>query len=312
MNDASTAGDRGHTDESVTKDEESDAHLLLPSEGNFMFPSEGNFSAVVPLSEVGDEPASPVNAHARRAAAESLIARAEARERARDDREEETLVPARAARRANASRPARVRASWAVMAAALTLSVAAGLAAGVYLVKTRRPVEIQATAVITEDGAREDAGVDKTADTQPTQVASEQRASEEVAPESSLNASPTSESKHIADVATPVSDAGERGENEGRGSSNQKRETASGAASGRGERANDASHAKALTAEREPERAARKAPPVTVSAPAQPKAVTARRANVGVESAPVLRAPKPPPVLSPPASAKSKKVIQWP
>jgi hypothetical protein len=312
MNDASTAGDREHTDESVMKNEESGAHLLLPSEGNFLFPSEGNFCPVVPLSEVGDAPASPTNAPTRRAASESLITRAEGRERARDDREEETLVPIRAARKARALRPARVRASWAVMAAALTLSVAAGLAAGVYLVKTRRPVEIQATAVMTEDGTREDLGADKTADTQPTQVASEQRAPEEVAAESRLNESPTSESKHVADVATPISDAEARGESEGRGSSTQKRETAAGATPGRGERASEASHSKALIDERAPERPARKAPVVTSNAPAQTKAVTARRASVGVESAPVLRAPKPPPVLSQPASAKSKKVIQWP
>ena len=304
MNDASTAGDREHPDEPVTNDEESGSHLL--------FPAEGNFSAVVPLSEVGDTPASLINAPMRRVSAENLITRAEARERARDDREEETLVPARAARKANASRPARVSASWAVMAAALTLSVAAGLAAGVYLVKTRRPVEIQATAVITEDGTREDVGADKTADTQPTQVASEQRASEDVATESRLNASPTSESKRVADVATPTSNAEVRGENEGRGPSTQKRETAADATPGRGERSAEASHAKALIVEHATERPARKSPVVTDNAPAQTKAVTARRANVGGDGEPVLRAPKSPPVLSPPASTKSKKVIQWP
>jgi hypothetical protein len=197
------------------------------------------------------------------------------------------------------------------MAAALTLSVAAGLAAGVYLVKTRRPVEVQANAVITEDVTYEVSGADKTNDAQPTQVASEQRASEDVATESRPGASPPSDTEHVADVATPTSNAGARDENADRVLSIPKRETAADATSGRDERANDASHAKALMAERATERPARKAPTVTGNAPAQPKAVTERRANV-VERAPVRVAPKPPPVLSPPASAKSKKVIQWP
>ncbi len=305
MNDASTADDREHRDESVTNNEDSGSYLL--------FPSEGNFSAVVPLSEVGDAPPSLINAPMRRVTAESLITRAEARARARDDREDETLVPVRAARGANAFRPERARASWAVTAAALTLSVAAGLAAGVYLVKSRRPVEIQATAAVTEDGTHEDVGDAKTANARPTQVASEQRAPEEVATESRLEASPSSETSPDVDVATRAADASARGENEVRGNSHTpKREAAADATSGRGERANEASHAKALIVERAAERPARKAQPVTSNAPAQPKSVTARRANVGVESAPVLRAPKPPPVLSQPASAKSKKVIQWP
>ena len=305
MNDASTAGDRERPDESSTDDEESGSYLL--------FPAEGNFSAVVPLSEVGDTPPSLINTPIRRVTAESLVTRAEARERARDDREEETLVPVRAARGANALRPARVRASWAVMAAALTLSVAAGLAAGVYLVKSRRPVEVQATAVMTQDGTHEDAGAAKTADAQPAQAASEQRAPEEVATESRLEASPSSETSPDVDVAARAADASARGGNEVRGASHTpKREPSADATPGRGERADEASHAKALIVERAAERPARKAPPVTANAPAQPKSVAERRANVGVERAPVPRAPKPPPVLSPPASAKSKKVIQWP
>jgi hypothetical protein len=199
------------------------------------------------------------------------------------------------------------------MAAALTLSVGAGLAAGVYLVKTRRPVEIQATAVMTQDEAREDAGAAKAADAQPTQVAPEQRAPEEVATESRLEASPSSETSPDVDVAAHAADVSARGGNEVRGASHTpKREPSADATSGRGERANEASHARALIVERAAERPARKAPPVTANAPAQSKPVTARRANVGVESAPAVRAPKPPPVLSPPASAKSKKVIQWP
>ena len=306
MKEASTAVDRERPDESGTNSEsgtnreESGAAVL--------FPTEGNFSAVVPLSEVSMVPESLINARAQRAAAESLITRAEAQGHVQDEQEEATLVPGRTGRStAPASRPTGGRSSWTVMIAALTLSVAAGLTAGIYLIKTGRQVEVQAPAVITEDRTPEVVGDAKATGTQSTQTALEQ-----AAPESSHEASPSPEPHHDADVAASVANAEVRGESAGRGLSASKREPAADATPGRGERATEASHARALIAEQSPERPARKATFVTGNTPAQSKAVTDRRATSGAERPPILRAPERPPVSSLPASTKSKKVIQWP
>ena len=281
-------------DASASNDEESRTPAF--------FPSEGNFNAVVPLSEIDTDSESPVAAPAPMHTALSPSVRASTKERAHDEQEEATLVPARAARTAHAFRPATRRPSWPVMITALALSLAAGLAAGVYLIKSSMPVQLQAPASMTEDAAHEAAAAADTTNSQPTQVASESRPEARPQAETNLDAV-------ASDVDTEVS-----AEKTNRDPNAPKRVTAADAPSSRAERTSDASPAKASVADRTPERPARKAPPSTTNTPAPTEATRTRRATSVPERPPVLRAPERSlPVSSPPpSSAKSKRVIQWP
>lgn len=286
-------------DASVTNKEGSGAPVL--------FPPVGNFSAVVPLSEIDadseirSESKSRVTARAPLQFAESAEARAAARAREPDEREEATLVPSRAARTAKALRPATRRPSWPFMIAALVLSLTAGLAAGVYLIKSSVPVEIQSPASMTQEAAHEPAGASATNGSQPTEVASESR------PE----ARPQAETSH--DAAVSDVDAEAREEKTSRDLPAPKRVTTADALSGRGERSLETSHAPASEVERTPERPARKAPSSSTRTPAPTETVRTRRATPAGEPPPVRRAPeRSMPVSSPPSSAKSKRVIQWP
>lgn len=296
------------SDAPLKNDEESDAPLL--------FPPVGNFNAVVPLSEIDadaeikSDSKSRVTGRAPLQFAESPEARAAAREREHDETEEATLVPSRAARASKPLRTATRRPSWPVMITALTLSLAAGLAAGVYLIKSNVPVEIQAPASMTESAANDAAPAAETSDTQPTQVASESHPEAEPHAETS-EARPKAESNLDA-VASDV-DTKESAEKTSRDLTATKRLAAVDASSGRGERTPETSPAKANAVERTPERPARKAAPSTTKTPAQPEALSTRRATPVAERAPVQRAPERSlPVSSPPSSAKSKRVIQWP
>jgi hypothetical protein len=263
----------------------------------------GNFNAVVPLSEIDTDSEPPIAAPATALTAESLGARAATRERAQEEQEVVTLVPARAARTASPSRTAARRPSWPVMITALSLSLAAGLAAGVYLIKSARPVvEIQSPASVTQDAAHEAAAEAETTNAQPTQVASESRP--EARPQAETN----------PDAPAPAADAEVKAEKTNRDLPAPKRSTGDDATSGRGERIPEPSPSKASVAERTPERAARKAPPLKTDTPAPPEAVRTHRATTVAERPPVRRAPERTlPVSSPPpSSAKSKRVIQWP
>jgi hypothetical protein len=275
----------------MKNDEESATHDL--------FPPVGNFNAVVPLSEIDANPVSHVTAPAPSPTTHRRASRAAAGEREQDEQEEATLVPARVARTALPLRPATRRPSWPVMIMALALALFAGLAAGVYLIKSGMPVEIQAPASVTENVAHE--ATAETTNSQPTQVASE----------SNPDARPQAETNLDA-VASKV-DTEVSAEKTGRDLNAPKRSTAADASSGRAERIPDTASTKAAVAERTPERPARKAPPSTTDKPAQPEAVRTRRAASEAERTPVLRAPERSlPVSSPPSSAKSKRVIQWP
>lgn len=274
-----------------TNDEESGTHAF--------FPLVGNFNAVVPLSEIDSE--SPITAPAPVPLIKRPLIRAATRERMHDEHEEATLVPARAARTSKLFRPATRRPSWPVMIMALALSLAAGLAAGVYLIKSGMPVEIQAPASLTEDAAHEAATVAETTNSQPTQVASESRP--EARPQAETN----------LDAAAPAVDTKVSSEKTTRDLTAPKRVTAADAPSGRGEHTPDALPTKTAVAERTPERPARKAPPSTTDTPAPTEAIRTRRATSVAERPPVQRAPERSlPVSSPPSSAKSKRVIQWP
>lgn len=293
MSNASTAGGRGHAD--ARDDEESGAPIL--------FPREGNFSAVVPLSEVGNVPESYRAAPALVEATRSLVERGAARD-GQDEHEEVTLVPGRVGRPLLGRKVTVGRPSWPVTIAALTLSVAAGLIAGAYLIKSGRPVELRTPAAVAVDVSTEAAvGATLAPAPQPTAVASESR----------LIPSPKPETDPGTDMNTTAVDDGARLDKIGRDLSIPKRGSAVNTPSGRDGRSTEASSARLTIAEKPSERPDRKGPSVTSNAPAKREAVTNRRATGVVERPPVLRAPERSlPVSSPPAATKSKKVIQWP
>ena len=263
------------------------------------FPPVGNFNAVVPLSEIDADSESRVPAHAPVPTTDSPGVRTPVREH--DEQEEATLVPARVARMSPPPPTTIRRPSWPVMIAALALSLTAGLAAGVYLIKSGGPVEIQSPASMTEDVAHDTAAAADTNGSHPPEVASESR------PEARPQAE-TSPGAAASDVDAEVSV-----EKTGRDLPAPKRLTTADAPSGRGERILETSPAKASAVERTPERPARKVPPSSTNTPAQPEVLRARRATSAGERTPVQRAPERSiPVSSPPSSAKSKRVIQWP
>jgi hypothetical protein len=261
-------------------DEESGAPIL--------FPLEGNFSPVVPLSDVGDAtesdrvaPVETIERFVHRGAARAV----------RDESEEVTLVPGRVGRTAVTFRPRSVRPSWPVMIAALILSVAAGLTAGIYLIKSVRPVEVRTPSVVAEDVSTEAVGATVAPAPQPTAVASESR----------LTPSPTPETAPVNDVTTAAVDPDAKLDHTGRDLSIPKRGST------------ETPSARLTVAEKPSERPDRKGPSVTSNPPAKREAVTTRHANGVIERPPVLRAPQHSlPVSTPPAATKSKKVIQWP
>jgi hypothetical protein len=266
----------------MPRDEESDAPIL--------FPLEGNFSAVVPLSDVGDAPVSYQTALTSREPVKKLIARGAANNR-QDEHEEVTLVPGRVGRPAITSRPGIGRPSWPVMIAALILSVAAGLTAGIYLIKSGRPVEMRTPAAVAEVVTTEAAGAAVAPAPQPTAVASESR----------LTPSPKPETAPVNDLTPAAVDPDTRPGKTGRDLSIPKRGPA------------EASSERLTIAEKPSERPERKGPSVTSNPPTKREAVMTRRANGVAERPPVLRAPERSlPVSTPPAATKSKRVIQWP
>jgi hypothetical protein len=286
MNDASTSC--GHTqrphDASGTNHEESGTPDL--------FPPVGDFNAVVPLSEIEAESGAPVTASGPEPTAESHAVRAADAEGAQDDRDETTLVPARVMRRALAFRPSASRPSWPVMIAALSLSLLAGLAAGVYLIKSERPVMTQTPAPAAEAVPVEVAGAAEVTAPHPTPVESESRP--DLSPRHEPNPEPHArESDAEAGSGKAVVDS--------------KRVTAAESPAGRVARTAAESPARA------PERPERGERSVTAAPRAQREAATISRATGGVGHPPALRTPGPSlPISSPPASTKSKKVIQWP
>jgi hypothetical protein len=292
MSNASTADGLGHAD--ARDDEESGAPIL--------FPREGNFSAVVPLSEVGNVPESYRVAPTPVEANRSLVARGAARD-GQDEHEEVTLVPGRVGRPLLGRKVTVGRPSWPITIAALTLSVAAGLTAGAYLIKSGRPVEMQTPAAVAEDVSTEAVGATLAPAPQPTAVASESR----------LIPSPPREADPGTDMNTTAVDAGAGLDKTGRDLSIPKRGSAVNTPPGQGGRSTEASSARLTIAEKPSERPDRKGPSVTSNPPAKREAVTTRRATGVVEHPLVLRAPERSlPVSTPPAATKSKKVIQWP
>jgi hypothetical protein len=292
MSNASTASGR----------EEADARDIEESGEPILFPHEGNFSAVVPLSEVGDAPVSHPAAIVYGEDAESFIARRAARN-SQDEHEEVTLVPGRVGRSTVTFRTRFVRPSWPVTIAALTLSLAAGLTAGIYLIKSVRAVEIQPPAAVAESVSTEAVDATVAPVPQPTVVPSE----------SPLTPSTTSATNTDADVTAHVGNVEARLDKTGSDLSIPKRGPTADAPSVHSRRSTEASPARATLNEQPSERPDRKGPPVTSNPPARREAVATRRATVAAGRPPVLRTPERSlPVSLPPAATKSKKVIQWP
>lgn len=250
-----------------------------PNDAEPFFPSEGSFSTVVPLSEIGRAPASlpRVNAADVGRPAEAAWAREEhrARRAARKDEEETTLVPARA-------RARRPRQSWAVTASVIVLSVAAGLASGTYLIwSSQRPTEAQMPPPVAAEAPS----------LPPAPVAEPQTANTEV--EKVQEAVAEEKPREVAKA--------------------EKSDAPAPAPAPKPEPQPPARTSNATRAER-PARAVAE-PKETTPAPKPTRTQSAAPARTRLTTA-GQRPSAPPrrtvPVSSPPPSAKSKKVIQWP
>lgn len=255
-------------------------------EAEVLFPAQGDFSPVVPLSQSGREAA--------RAGEPPASA-------GPDEPEETTLVPARTSpgrRPAHTPRAKQeVEQSWAFLAAAVVLSLAAGAAAGVYMLRWQRPAETYRTGPPAAEGV----AAGKVEGTEPAAGPSTPQPS---------GPGPQSDRDRLA---------------AGAGSSVQPAETAAAVeADTKAERVHTSAplqKASPQAAEPPARRAAepepRAARPAREAAEALP-APRLTRANVGSphteRNAPatVTRPELPALVSSPPPSAKPKKVIQWP
>ncbi|MDT5271628.1 MAG: hypothetical protein QOH49_3814 [Acidobacteriota bacterium] len=262
MNNASTADGRGQD---------------RPNEAEPFFPSEGSFNTVVPLSEIGRAPVPaplvPVDPADVGRPAEAAWAR-KAHRAGWKDEEETTLIPGRA----GAARG--VRQSWAVTAAVITLSVAAGLVSGTYLIWSAQHAPLAQTSaqVTVEAPSLPPAPVVE----QVEAVAKVEKVKEAVKDEKAVEVTKVEKPVEVAHAPKEALPS---------------RPTTA----PRAERATrDAAEAREITPSPKPARsqsAASPRPRVT-TAEKQPPAPTAPARSL--------------PVSSPPPSAKSRKVIQWP
>jgi hypothetical protein len=298
------------------------------------FPSEGRFNPVVPLSKVGEEAqaASPETQEEE----PSLEAQASSLEDTfePDEHEETTLVPARLSSTTDMSgasvsasslseapmsaRPVSAhtahtfgqkratRSSWPITLIAVALSVVAGLIAGAYLVGSKRAVEVRPPAVNDVAGAPVASEV------------KEKEAKEAAAATTENEATAKPETENVAEHApkmlrpTPPSDT-----------------RAQASAGARPLEAEPSAH-RALTDAPRTERNARAAAVAEERSVAEERnslhasrstqrrdspATPSRRAQVlerRAASAPATMNERNLPVSAPPASSKSRKVIQWP
>ena len=239
-----------------------------PRDAEPFFPSEGTFNAVVPLSEIDQAhavaPLPTVDPADVGKPAEAAWAREAHRARWKEE-EEETLVPARAAR-ARGGRP-----SWLAAASVIALSVAAGLASGTYLIwSSRRAPSAQTSArVAAEAPTLPPAPVTEQAEA-VTQVEKAQATVKDEKPKEVSQAEQPGADAHAPKQATPLPPTPR---------------------AARVTRA--AVEAKEMTPAPKPSRTQSAASP-------RPRSTTP------------AQQPPAPPISSPPPTAKSKKVIQWP
>jgi hypothetical protein len=237
------------------------------------FPSEGPFNPVVPLSEIGNAPAVLPAVDPADVGEPAEAAWARQAHRAKLKEEEETLVPSRAGRARGR------RQSWLIPASVIALSVAAGLASGTYLIwSSQRAPEPQPPARVATEATILPPAPDATpapVKEQETATTKVERAAEPAGdekPTEVAKAEKSVEAAHAPKQAPPPPQPAPRAERVAR-----------------------AAEVKEVTPAPKPAR--------TQSAPTpRPRVTTA-------ETHPPARTP---PISSPPPSAKSKKVIQWP
>jgi hypothetical protein len=278
------------------------------------FPSEGTFSTVVPLSKINDELASSRNTSTASEPSEAVErvnvhavkmepAPEELKQQGQEqhEHEETTLVPMRAShvrslRTTPALRPQAVRRSWLVTTVALVLSSIAGLVAGAYLIRAKQSVESQSNATLIEAAA-------PTAEV-ATQVPDSQPAKTTPNPQTSQSApqllEPSATTEHDRTTEPESSSSNRRALN----------------ASTRIDIAERVEHTARLERpSRTPGGASDNSP---ATKPAQRDAASTQRARIMKEhqsvehSSAAVAPPRSFPVSSPPPSAKSRKVIQWP
>lgn len=268
-----------------------------------LFPSEGVFSTVVPLSQVAHAPYTAERSADDGRPAEAAWARQDrrgtgvARRGARGVDEEETLVPTRAGRRRGAhvgSRPDAGQRPWTVTAAAVLLSVLAGVAAGSYLVWSKRPVGLNAPPAAETASQEVAADIPPPAPAAPPAVEAEPVAPEQ--PEHATAAAAATEAKPERSVET----------------------------SSRAEKSTPPAPEPATRSAAQPRaRTERAAPDATTTTPAPRPArnetpprseASPRRAATTAERRPTRPAApvRQLPVSAAPPSSKPKTVIQWP
>jgi hypothetical protein len=244
-----------------------------PHDAEPFFPSEGTFNPVVPLSEVGRMPAPLAPSNPADVGRPAEAAWARAAHRARLKEEEETLVPSPAAR------ARRARRSWPVTASVIALSVVAGLASGTYLIwSSQRAHETQPPAQVAAEVPTLPPPPAPVADTKVEKVnepADEEKPREVAKAEKPNEAAPApKQSPPFRPAPTPEPRA--------------ERPTRA------------AAEPRELTPAPKPTR-------TQSAAPTRPRVTTADKQRPA--SQPSERTL---PISSPPATARSKKVIQWP
>ena len=260
------------------------------AEAEPLFPSEGTFSAVVPLSQVSGGRV-PVRRSAANAAAP---------EEPEEPEEEATLVPTRLspARRASAAgRDAATKRRarhWLATAAAVLLSVTAGVAAGAYLVWTRQAEQTQTHVTQAPDATDASRPAPESAQPEPMQAAQPDAPEAAAPPSVEVVKVERAESveKPAAEAVKP--DPASRREAERRTPEDERRVSETEARAARRARAS------AETVEATPASKPRReeAAPRRQATPARPNAAAASGRAL--------------PVSSPPPSARSRTVIQWP
>jgi len=321
LNSAAAVRARGSAAEGVTAGgEQADTRPLL-------FPDDGQFRPVVPLSEIGGarqagESGAPTKAVTAEIGPEENN-RAEVRRPAQDGRDDEqdetTLVPARVSRAtplrpSPAFQPKGVRQSWPVTAVALVLSMTAGLVAGTYLVRSKRSVEILRPAPPAEAEGAAAGDVTQAPESRSATTASVLQPSQPASPGPSFIAEP----EPVSASDTPVTSAGEA-EVGGKG---VRREESSpklspGPTASRHPSVDEPPNRRITTAGLNLERPDRAAGGIKNGSPATKSARrdTAQTHRVRFTAGPLSDSAPPEhslPISSPPPSAKSRKVIQWP
>jgi cytoskeletal protein RodZ len=276
------------------------------TKAELFFPSDGEFNTVVPLSQAGAA-AAPSDISIPAAKPESRVEHERREEHERpEEQEETTLISARRGRGTRTAHAPRARRggeqSWVFMAAVLFLSVAAGVAAGAYMIRSQRPAEAYRPPPPAAVDAPADAEVGKAIVTEPASETSTAQISEP-APESdgdtlTTEPEPAATSPVPAPPSEPVT----------------KVERASVSAPPSKPAPKAAEPAERRVAEAEPRTARRVSATAGDASPAPrpTRAAAAPRRAERTTSVTVKTRVQPPLISTPPPSARSKKVIQWP